>query len=182
MVSADKARDRLHGHVSADDISAKDDDDFIIKPDPDHPGWLSWSLKATNRFNTVIGPLWAKRVTACDSHKVIVRSYPGPLQGNIANNVHGGAILTQVDIALFICGRLSGALRDGPGVTLDLNTHFYGAGQIGRALDCEVEILRETGRLLFLRGLVVQGDLSIGSFSGTIRKLRGDSPAAAKAG
>ena len=39
-------------------------------------------------------------------------------------------------------------------------------------MEARVELLRETGRLLFLRGLVVQGDDAevMAEFSGTIRK------------
>ena len=99
-----------------------------------------------------------------DDGIVVVRTEPGHLQGNLANNVHGGAILTQVDIALFVCARLHGCLRHGPAVTLDLQSHFIGAGRVGLPLDAEVELLKETGRMLFLRGLVKQQDASICSF------------------
>ena len=34
----------------------------------------------------------------------------------------------------------------------------------------EVELLKETGRLLFMRGIVMQGESRVAAFSGTIRK------------
>ena len=37
-------------------------------------------------------------------------------------------------------------------------------------LEAEVELLKETGRLLFLRGVVTQNEGRIAAFSGTIRK------------
>ena len=43
-------------------------------------------------------------------------------------------------------------------------------GVVGKPLDAEVELLKETGRLLFMRGLVVQGETRVAAFSGTIRK------------
>jgi acyl-coenzyme A thioesterase PaaI-like protein len=55
-------------------------------------------------------------------------------------------------------------------VTLDLATQFIGAGRIGQPLDLVCEVLRETGRLVFLRGLVVQEDETVASFTGTVRK------------
>ena len=56
-------------------------------------------------------------------------------------------------------------------MTLDLSTQFIGGGRIGEPLEAQVELLKETGRLLFLRGLVVQGEGDpIASFAGTIRK------------
>jgi len=61
-------------------------------------------------------------------------------------------------------------------VTLDLSTQFVGAGRVGEPLDAVVELVRETGRLIFLRGLVVQGEGDshiVLSFAGTIRKASG---------
>ena len=66
--------------------------------------------------------------------------------------------------------RSFGLITAGTAVTLDLCTQFIGAGRIDEPLDAVVELLRETGRLLFLRGLIVQGDETIASFTATIRK------------
>ncbi len=128
---------------------------------------MRWALREDNRYNSTLGPMW---VMQRDDGTVVVRTEPGHLQGNLANNVHGGAILTQVDIALFVCARLNGSLRHGPGVTLELGSHFVGAGKVGVPMDAEVEIIRETGRLLFLRGLVKQQGETVCAFTGTIRK------------
>lgn len=143
------------------------DDDFEYAPDPERPGWLSWGLREKDRYNSTLGNMWAQKR---DDGIVVVRTEPQHLQGNLGNNVHGGAMLTQIDISLFVAARLHGALEHGPAVTLDLNTQFVGAGQLGQPMDSEVEIVKETGRLLFLRGLVTQQSGVIASFSGTIRK------------
>ncbi len=66
--------------------------------------------------------------------------------------------------------RMFGLIEAGTAVTLDLSTQFLGAGAVDIPLDAEVELLRETKRLLFLRGLVVQGNNRIAAFAGTIRK------------
>ena len=50
---------------------------------------------------------------------------------------------------------------------------FVGAGRVGEPMDALVELVRETGRLIFLRGLVVQGEGDshiVLTFAGTIRK------------
>lgn len=150
------------------------DEDFLREPDPERPGWLRWSLREQGRYNSTLGPMWVRER---EDGVVVVRTEPGRLQGNLANNVHGGAMLTQMDIALFVCARTKGALAHGPAVTLDLNTHFMGAGKVGVPLDVEVEVLRETGRLMFLRGLARQQDETVASFSGTIRKTPAPRPA-----
>ena len=94
---------------------------------------------------------------------------PGHAQSNLGDAVHGGAILTFIDMALFAGGHMAG-MTDTDAVTLELSTQFIGAGRLGAPMDAEVELLRETGRLLFLRGLVVQGDHKVAAFAGTIRK------------
>ena len=61
----------------------------------------------------------------------------------------------------------------GMAVTLELSTQFIGAGRLDEPLDAVVEIMRETRRLLFLRGEVVQGDDDshlVAAFSGLVRK------------
>jgi acyl-coenzyme A thioesterase PaaI-like protein len=55
-------------------------------------------------------------------------------------------------------------------VTLGIETQFIGAGDPSKPLDAVVQVLRETRRLGFLRGLVEQDDALVASFSATIRK------------
>eukprot|EP01041_Mallomonas_annulata_P030435 gene30435-52568_t len=59
---------------------------------------------------------------------------------------------------MFGASRMFGLIEAGAAVTLDLSVQFIGAGIIGEPLDAEVELLKETGRLLFMRGIVTQGD------------------------
>ena len=55
-------------------------------------------------------------------------------------------------------------------VTLDASTQFIGAGRIGEPLEVVIELLKDTRRLVFLRGTVEQGDHLVAAFSGTLRK------------
>jgi acyl-coenzyme A thioesterase PaaI-like protein len=84
--------------------------------------------------------------------------------------VHGGALLAYIDIALFATSRSRGLIEAGSSVTLDLSTQFIGAAELGQSLDFVSEVLRATRRLVFIRGLVEQGENVIASYSGTIRK------------
>ena len=66
----------------------------------------------------------------------------------------------------------NGVLNAGGAGTVDLSAQFIGAGSWGEPLEARIELLRETGRMLFLRGLVVQeGQPTIASFTGTLRKI-----------
>jgi uncharacterized protein (TIGR00369 family) len=136
-------------------------------PDPDHPGWWTWEAKRDTRFNTVIGKLLVRED---GPGKASCRMFPEERHANLGDMVHGGAILTFIDMALFAGGRLAGA-NVNRAVTLDLSTRFLGPGRIGVPLDAEVELLRETGRLIFLAGRVVQDGELVASFSGALRKF-----------
>ncbi|MDZ3830280.1 MAG: PaaI family thioesterase [Sphingopyxis sp.] len=138
-------------------------------------GWVSWNLKDPTRFNSFIEPLSvrAEAPTPDGRPRARVRMLPERKHSNLGDNVHGAVTLALVDIALFAASHQFGALDAGHSVTLDLSTQFVGAGRVGEPLDAVVELVRETGRLIFLRGLVVQGAEDghiVLSFAGTIRK------------
>ncbi len=121
-----------------------------------------------SRYNgTVLGKML---VRSEDSGKARLRMFPEHRHSNLTNAVHGGVTLGFVDVAMFGASRMFGLIDAGTAVTLDLSVQFIGAGVIGVPLDAEVELLKETGRLLFMRGLVLQGENRIAAFSGTIRK------------
>ena len=138
-------------------------------PDPDHPGWGTWDLPDDGRFAASIGKLL---VRAEGIGRARVRMFPERRQSNLSDVMHGGAIMTFIDMALFAGGTLAGA-DVAFAVTLDCETRFLAPGRLGIPLDADVELLRETGRLAFLRGLVVQESETVAAFSATLRKARG---------
>ena len=142
-------------------------------PDPDHPGWGSWDLPEEGRFADTLGKLL---VRADGPGRARVRMFPGHRQSNLGDVMHGGAVMTFIDMALFAGGTLAGA-EVAFAVTLDCATRFLAPARLGIPLDAEVERLRETGRLVFLRGLLVQDGETIASFSGTLRKTPGPAEA-----
>ncbi len=131
-------------------------------------GWHSWQLRDDSRFNgQVMGALMVRRE---GDRATRLRMMPQHRHSNLLDAVHGGVTLALIDISLFSTLRL---VLDGDAagaVTLDLNTQFIGAGRIGQPLDAVAEVLRETRRLVFLRGVVEQDGQLIAAFSGCIRK------------
>jgi len=140
---------------------------FTYEDDPTLPGWKRWTLSDPTRFNALLGPLWVRM----EQGHARVRMVPERRHSNLGDNVHGGALLGFIDVALFAAARAHGLLDIGPAVTLDLAVQFIGAGSLDAPIEAEVELLRETGRLIFLRGLIVQGEARVASFSGTVRKF-----------
>lgn len=135
-------------------------------PDPEHPGWWTWDLPDDERFHSVIGKLLVREDGA---GRATCRMFPEGRHSNLGDMVHGGALLTFIDMAFFAGGRLAGAnvVR---AVTLDCSVRFLSPGRIGVPLDAEVELLRETKRLAFFAGRVVQEGELVAAFSGALRK------------
>ncbi|MEM6907720.1 MAG: PaaI family thioesterase [Pseudomonadota bacterium] len=132
------------------------------------PGWYSWNLKDRTRYNTaVLGEMWVR----AEGEYCRLRMFPERHLTNLGDNIHGAATLGLIDIALFAAMHVIGNGNAGPSVTVELSTQFVGAGDPEQPLDAVSEIVRETGRMLFLRGQCVQGDAVVASYSGIVRKM-----------
>jgi acyl-coenzyme A thioesterase PaaI-like protein len=141
---------------------------FESFPDPDNPGWYTWQLTDPTRFNTW---MFGKLLVRCDDDgKARLRMFPQRHHTNLGDNLHGATILSLIDVGLFACSRMLGIIEAGTAVTLDLTTQFIGAGRPDKPCDAVTELLKETRRLVFLRGVVEQDGEIIAAFSGTIRK------------
>lgn len=136
------------------------------EPARDHPGWLTWDVTGPERYNSSIGQLLVRRG---EDGRGWCRMFPAQPHSNLGNKVHGGALMTFVDMALYAGGAMAGA-NVAMAVTLDCSVQFLDAGELGEPLDAEVELLRETGRIVFLRGRLLQGERLVASFSASLRK------------
>lgn len=140
---------------------------FDYRPHPDHPGWHMWRLVDETRFNGVV---MGELITRIEGEKCRLRMFPERRHTNLQEMIHGAITLSLIDISLFSAMRTLTTGDPGPAVTLELSTQFIGAGKPDEPLDAVVEIVRETGRLLFLRGEVVQDTHLVAAFSGMVRK------------
>lgn len=161
------------------DLNARVQTHFHDQPLGD--GWIAWNLKDGDRFNALIEPLQVRRdVPTPDGRPTArLRMFPQRQHSNLGNNVHGAITLALIDIGLFASCHQFGVLNAGPSVTLDLATQFVGAGRVDEPLDAVTELVRETSRLVFLRGMVVQGGGDshiVATYSGTIRKASPPQP------
>ena len=150
---------------------------FTYTDDPDNPGWKLWEPTDPTRFNSLMGPLSVR----VDGEIARVRMTPERRHSNLRDHVHGGALLGFIDIAMFAACRGFGVLKAGAAVTLDLSAQFIGGGRVSEPIEAQVELLRETGRMLFVRGMVVQarpegGEERVAAFNGTLRKSTPPAP------
>lgn len=140
---------------------------FEHREHPDHPGWFTWRLVDESRYNGVV---MGELLTRVEDGRCRLRMFPERRHTNLQEMIHGAVTLGLIDISLFAAMHTLTGGDAGPAVTLELSTQFIGAGRPDEPLDSVVEVMRETGRLIFLRGEVVQGAHLVAAFSGLVRK------------
>jgi acyl-coenzyme A thioesterase PaaI-like protein len=84
--------------------------------------------------------------------------------------IHGGTLLGFADVSLFAALQLALGVDPVTSLTIDLQCQFLAGGIPSESIDSVVEVLRETRRMAFLRGTMVQGDHRVAAFSATVRK------------
>jgi len=146
---------------------------FTSHPSPDHSGWYDWVLSDPDCYNSFLGDMIVRRGgDGVDQNIARVRMFPERRHRNLGDVLHGGTMMGFIDCALFAAMRVLDLGPSGPAVTMELQTHFIGAARIGEPLEARVEVARETGRFLFMRGLVVQGTdgENMASFTAIVKK------------
>ena len=118
------------------------------KEDPEHPGWYSWGDFPRSSFASATGRLLFK---PDGPGRGIARIFPTEAHMNMGGSIHGGAVMSFIDMALFAGGRCAG-MAQGHYVTLDMTTHFLAR--------------------VFLQGVVRQDGEPCYSFTGTLKRIK----------
>ncbi|MEM1050710.1 MAG: PaaI family thioesterase [Pseudomonadota bacterium] len=146
------------------------EDYFEDGPCPDNPGWRQWNIRDKSIFN---GAVMGHLITRIDADgKARLRMFPERRHENLQGIIHGAVTLALIDISMFTTMHMIGSGNAGPSVTLELSTQFVGGGNPAQPLDAVNEIVRETGKLMFIRGQVIQSDSVVASHSGIVRKMQ----------
>lgn len=128
------------------------------------PGYQSWA--GHDPFEDHAGPYFFKTLENGEV-RCAFRTEPKHLNGGGA--IHGGALMTFADYALFA---ISKDHVEGPSVTVSFNAEFTAAGHDGDLVEARGEVVQETGSMVFVRGQVFSGDTTLLNFSGIIKKVR----------
>jgi acyl-coenzyme A thioesterase PaaI-like protein len=130
-----------------------------LRPAPE--GWTMHTLPET--FSYLAGPFYFR-----DGPTPGVGFYAEKHHCNMVGIVHGGALLTLADMALFnICFKAIGRFN---GVTLTLNSEFLNAGKPDTFIEATGELTKAGKQMLFARGMVSAAGTPLMSFSGTLRR------------
>lgn len=136
-------------------------------------GWYHW--EPFDDFEEHAGPFYVRPDSAGpdgtgpDSAGVVCGFLPEAKNRNGGGNIHGGALMTFADYALFmIAGGMDASIH---GVTVTMNCEFVGAAQAGRLLTARGEVVRAGGSLVFVRGMIDDAGRAILTFSATIKRF-----------
>lgn len=127
-------------------------------------GWYHW--EPVDSFEELAGPFYCQP----DGDSVLCGFRPGDKNRNGGGNIHGGALMTFADYALFmIAGGMECAVH---GVTVTMSSEFVGAAQPGAVLLARGEVTRAGGSLVFVRGKISDGARPVLTFSATLKRLK----------
>ncbi|MGN6154626.1 MAG: PaaI family thioesterase [Sphingomicrobium sp.] len=138
------------------------------KEDPENPGWFSWGDFPRSSFAAATGRLLFRPDGPA---RGLCRMFPTEAHMNMGGSIHGGAVMSFIDMSLFAGGHCAG-MAEGHYVTLDMTTHFLARGRPGVPLDAHVELVKQTRGHVFLQGIVTQDDEPCYSFTGTLKRIR----------
>jgi uncharacterized protein (TIGR00369 family) len=138
----------------------------IIVQEGPRAGWLTWPPHEKDTYGTRMGPLYWRYISP--THALCQIDTNGQ-HVNGAGALHGGFLMSFADVALYAAS--ARLLVDFTAVTLTCSCEFLSAGVPGMPLEAQLEVLKETGKTIFLRGLIQQEGQSVLNFSGTLRKI-----------
>jgi len=144
-------------------------DKFGFSLDAQNSRWVRPGSLQTGLFGDSFGE---QHVWGESERKGRLRVFPTLAQCNILGSLHGGFTLALIDHALFLCPAAVGIAGVVGGVTIDVAAQFFGVLKPDVPVDVVVEVLKETGGMVFSRGVVEQNGLACVAFSGTTKKAR----------
>ena len=133
---------------------------------PEDGEFAGWTKFRNENFEEAAGPFYWRR----DEERVRCAFRAAKKHTNAGRRLHGGALMTLADMALFAV-----AWEDpegARGVTVALESQFIDAGWPGELIEATGEVTRAGKSLIFARGQVTAGERLLLTFSGIIKKIR----------
>jgi acyl-coenzyme A thioesterase PaaI-like protein len=131
-------------------------------------GWRMLHAVDGEGYDNLLPSLLVRALPGGDAEALIET---GVRTSNVAGGLHGGFLASAAEQTLFLPLFVRGIVQRGGTVTIDFNLQYVAGGEIGTPLIAQVRLLRETGRMAFVRGELLQNGALLVAYSGTLRKL-----------
>lgn len=135
-------------------------------------GWNKWHARNEGRFVDGLGDVYY-RPEPYPGHGdgILTAIETGKQHSNGLGFLHGGFLMAYVDVVAF--ASIRHLLVTQAAVTLQASTDFLGSGHIGEVLEGRGRIVKETGKMLWVGGLLTQrgGEHLVAQWSALLRKV-----------
>lgn len=125
-----------------------------------------WRFSTRDTFDEIMGPFFFRRG---DDGRARCAFRAQQKHMNAGGRMHGGALMTFADIALFMIAYET--MEGHRGVTVQLDSTFLDGAKVGDLVEASGEVTRAGRSLVFVRGQITTGDRLLFTFSGVIRKF-----------
>lgn len=126
-------------------------------------GWMNWPGDAWEMNG---GPFYFRRD---DAGQVTCAFRAQAKHMNGQGHMHGGAMMTFADFALFGIG--AATLGEGSAVTVSMNSEFVRGAEIGDLMEATGEVIKAGKRLIFIKGEIRTGGQVVLNFSGMLMRV-----------
>lgn len=127
-----------------------------------------WRIVETTGFLSLVGPLWEREIEGCHEFALATEDK----HHNRRGRVQGGVLMTFADRT---CGMTARHVSGKPFMaTVQLDTHFVDAGNIGEILISRPRVVRATRSLIFVSTEIAVDDRCIAMANGVFKILKGE--------
>ena len=123
--------------------------------------WEDIPLPSSNTFNK---HFWGSRYRNAGGSRVDVEFDVDPAASNEMGFIHGAYLAAAAEMVLSLPIWLTGTIEYGRAVTVDFDLKYVANLKAEGGLQAEVDLVHQTGRLGFVRGLLKQGETVLVSF------------------
>jgi acyl-coenzyme A thioesterase PaaI-like protein len=141
----------------------------VLFTDPGPGCWVD--IKATEALRGFDIRMGGFQIRKTAPGRAEARFGTGEAATNAMGGLHGGYLAAIAEMSLYLPLYVNQAVVQDGVVTIDFTLQYLIGGSSGEPIISDVELLRETGRMGFVRGVLRQGDTALVSFAGTLRKL-----------
>jgi len=131
-------------------------------------GWSRLEFEETDSFDAGFKAFLVRGLGEGHAEALIET---GPRSRNVMGGLHGGFLSAVAEKTLFLPLFVLGRVATGGVVTVDYSLQYLSGGDVSTPLIADIELLRETRRLAFVRGVLRQAGARLVAYSGTLRKL-----------
>ena len=131
--------------------------------DGEFAGWSTWENEPFE--HDTAGPFYLRED---ETGKMVAAFRAEHKHMNASGVVHGGALMTFADFALFALAHTGE--EDGYGVTVAFTSEFLSGALEGELIEARGEVMGGGKSITFVRGVITADDRPVLNFSGTIKK------------